>query len=236
MPTAELMSQDHTSTKTLLNAQATFQSPRLRRPSALVDPSFVASPSDTFMPARAGVTRFPFSFKIPVGAPSSCVLGANARVRYELRAFATCMLIPPHVPLSREIAASRHVQGQPTTRPTYDPDATDPVCRGPLRGELAVTSANKPVAVVERWDDWDLPRYREAVERSAVSEGERTRDGKVELAARISHKVQGEQGGGRLYWRTQPGIRGSNSAIEIAISVRNNTKKPVRVLSSPAAL
>lgn len=66
----------------------TFQSPKLP-PSNAVIASSSASHSG-FWPARNGVTRFPFSFPIPPGCPSSCKFGGNASVTYTL--LASCQI------------------------------------------------------------------------------------------------------------------------------------------------
>lgn len=65
----------------------TFQSSKLPPSNAVIATSTSHS---GFWPARKGVTRFPFSFAIPSGCPSSCKFAGNASVTYTL--LASCQI------------------------------------------------------------------------------------------------------------------------------------------------
>lgn len=84
---SELRSRDHTSTRRLLSQRVDFQGGSLP-PSNAVQPTSSLTHRG-FYPALRGKTRFPFAFKVPRDATSSCSLGGNAATRYELRAFAS---------------------------------------------------------------------------------------------------------------------------------------------------
>lgn len=84
---AELHSRDHAASQAFLQADVTFQSAKLPPSNAVIASS---SSHSGFWPARKGVTRFPFSFSIPPGCPSSCKFGGNASVTYTL--LASCQI------------------------------------------------------------------------------------------------------------------------------------------------
>jgi hypothetical protein len=70
-----------------LYSRLLFQGPGLPPSNAVAAGS---SPSQGgYYPALRGRTRFDFSFDLPKDLPSTCSFGANAVVRYELRAFAS---------------------------------------------------------------------------------------------------------------------------------------------------
>lgn len=84
---AELRNRDHTATKRILYSRLLFQGSGLPPSNAVAAGS---SPSQGgYYPALRGRTRFDFSFDLPKDLPSTCSFGANAVVRYELRAFAS---------------------------------------------------------------------------------------------------------------------------------------------------
>lgn len=85
----ELRNRDHTATKRILYSRLMFQGPQLPPSNAVVAGS---SPSQGgYFPALRGRTRFGFSFDLPKDLPSTCSFGANAVVRYELRAFVSSL-------------------------------------------------------------------------------------------------------------------------------------------------
>ncbi|KAK4052725.1 hypothetical protein OIV83_002012 [Microbotryomycetes sp. JL201] len=86
----ELRLRDHTSTRRLLSARVDFQGGSLPPSNATVQDA--PQKHAGFWPALRGRTRFPFSFRLPKDAPSSCTLGGNATTRYELRAFVSSLL------------------------------------------------------------------------------------------------------------------------------------------------
>ncbi|GAA5881782.1 hypothetical protein JCM16303_006449 [Sporobolomyces ruberrimus] len=87
--TEELRNRDHTATKRILYSRLMFQGPQLPPSNAVVAGS---SPSQGgYFPALRGRTRFGFSFDLPKDLPSTCSFGANAVVRYELRAFVSSL-------------------------------------------------------------------------------------------------------------------------------------------------
>ncbi|KAM0786815.1 hypothetical protein ACM66B_002247 [Microbotryomycetes sp. NB124-2] len=86
----ELRLRDHTSTRRLLSARVDFQGGSLPPSNATIPDA--QQKHAGFWPALRGRTRFPFSFRLPKDAPSSCSLGGNATTRYELRAFVSSIL------------------------------------------------------------------------------------------------------------------------------------------------
>ncbi|SGZ24916.1 BQ5605_C023g09753 [Microbotryum silenes-dioicae] len=88
----ELRSQNHTSTRRILTSRIDFQGGTLPPSNAVVPGSKPINGHKGYYPALKGKTKFKFSFKLPKEAPSSCTLGTNATMRYELRAFANSVL------------------------------------------------------------------------------------------------------------------------------------------------
>lgn len=84
---AELHSRDHAASQAFMQSDVTFQSSELPPSNAVIASSTSHS---GFWPARKGVTRFPFSFTIPSGCPSSCKFAGNASVTYTL--LASCQI------------------------------------------------------------------------------------------------------------------------------------------------
>lgn len=84
---AELHSRDHAASQAFMQSDVTFQSARLPPSNAVIASTTSHS---GFWPARKGVTRFPFSFAIPPGCPSSCKFAGNASVTYTL--LASCQI------------------------------------------------------------------------------------------------------------------------------------------------
>ncbi|GAA6016111.1 hypothetical protein JCM11491_000671 [Sporobolomyces phaffii] len=85
----ELRNRDHTATKRIVYSRLLFQGPGLPPSNAVVTGS---SPSQGgYFPALRGRTRFDFAFDLPKDLPSTSSFGANAVVRYELRAFASSL-------------------------------------------------------------------------------------------------------------------------------------------------
>ncbi|GAA5962880.1 hypothetical protein JCM3765_005902 [Sporobolomyces pararoseus] len=83
----ELRNRDHTATKRIFYSRLLFQGPGLPPSNAVVAGS--SASQGGYFPALRGRTRFDFSFDLPKDLPSTCAFGANAVVRYELRAFAS---------------------------------------------------------------------------------------------------------------------------------------------------
>ncbi|GAA5977745.1 hypothetical protein JCM5350_006165 [Sporobolomyces pararoseus] len=83
----ELRNRDHTATKRIFYSRLLFQGPGLPPSNAVVAGS--SASQGGYYPALRGRTRFDFSFDLPKDLPSTCAFGANAVVRYELRAFAS---------------------------------------------------------------------------------------------------------------------------------------------------
>ncbi|PWN36394.1 uncharacterized protein FA14DRAFT_54751 [Meira miltonrushii] len=77
----ELSSRDHSATQIFLFNRTLFQGEHLP-PSNAVLP---AAPVQGHWTARKGRTTFPFSFRLPITAPSSIVFGGNATLRYSLK-------------------------------------------------------------------------------------------------------------------------------------------------------
>lgn len=83
----ELHSRDHAASQAFMQSDVTFQSAKLPPSNAVIASSTSHS---GFWPARKGVTRFPFTFAIPAGCPSSCKFAGNASVTYTL--LASCQI------------------------------------------------------------------------------------------------------------------------------------------------
>ncbi|GAA5942123.1 uncharacterized protein JCM15063_002011 [Sporobolomyces koalae] len=85
----ELRNRDHTATRRVIYSRLLFQGPGLP-PSNAVQPGSTALQGGYF-PALRGRTRFAFTFDLPKDLPSTASFGAQAVVRYELRAFASSL-------------------------------------------------------------------------------------------------------------------------------------------------
>ncbi|KAK0556441.1 hypothetical protein OC846_001138 [Tilletia horrida] len=96
----ELHSRDHSARQTFLYARTLFQGAHLPPSNAVVPQTPITTSSHThsgstvWWTARKGKTTFPFSFPVPVRAPSSVQFAGNASLRYVLKGTAQIWIAP----------------------------------------------------------------------------------------------------------------------------------------------
>ncbi|KAE8212482.1 hypothetical protein CF327_g3880 [Tilletia walkeri] len=97
----ELHSRDHSARQTFLYARTLFQGAHLPPSNAVLPHAPITTSSHThsgttvWWASRKGKTTFPFSFPIPVRAPSSVSFAGNASLRYVLKGTAQIWIASP---------------------------------------------------------------------------------------------------------------------------------------------